>query len=735
MNRSIGIIIMGWLLLLSFSTVVRAENDKAKITADEVNYDYETQQVEAIGNVKIEYRDIKVESDHAIIDQEQDVLLATGNLAVTNKNSTYHGDRFLYYLNTERGWISPLEAEVTDLDIQGPAYLTAAEANIKGEEIRSKHSTFSTCNLAHPHYHLSAKAIDYYPGDVIIMHHVWYWEHSIPLFYFPLLYISLKKDNFAVQFGQSSTEGWFVDTKYYFYHFPDDEGWGNLHLRLTEYGGTLYEVDGSHPTSPTGTFTQKYAVLEKSNMTNSAVSGYTRDDGAVYEPNYDDYMLGFSYKENLNPKVATSQSIERWFHYNEDGELFQNTTYNLTVSGQSPYPSLNLAFEDKGEDVYRTVNLSSNWNFNPDRTSSVALNGQWYYQGYVDENNPYLSRQYTLNARKDWGWSNVAMTVSENRNYNNTNSSGTNLLPNIIYTVPEWKIPLINDIKMVAQYTKLEKYSSTVSSEGERYALDLSKPSLALWNKGQFTIENESSFKYRDFLVSELESELYSVSSQLGLKDQFTKAFYTKLDIGYAETYGTTNSYFGYNGDDDLPGLYAENNWDYSDVTFRAHVYTKYNFQTQYAYPLTITAGWFPVSKASLNFDTIYYWGDGPGQTDFSVNYNPDDSCKLSLILGYNFQEKNSPWTNQQFMLALAKKISSNWSYNLAATYNYLKNDFSVAQGNLIYDWHCRQVVFHYDEVEKEFWLQFVIKAFPNSSLKFTANNTVQNLLDGIQTE
>jgi hypothetical protein len=735
MSRSLHWVILASFFLITFPTAARAENAQAKVTADEVGYDYESQQVEAIGNVKIEYKDIKIESDYALIDQEQDILLATGKLVVTNKNNVYHGDKFLYFLKTEQGWIYPLEAEITDMDIKGPAYLTAAEAFIKGEDIRSKHATFTTCDLEHPHYRLRAKTIEYYPGDVIIMYHVWYYEHSIPLFYFPLLYISLKKDNFQVLFGQSSTEGWYIDTKYYYYHFPGQSGWGNLHFRLTEYGGNLYEIDQAHNTSETGTFVQKYGILEKSNMTNPAVRNYTRDDGATYEPQYDDYLVGFSYKEYLNPKVLTEQDIERWYHYTEDGGKYQNTIYNLNIRSQSPYPSLTLAYEETGENIYRTINLNSNWNYYPDQTSNVSLNGQWYYQGYLETDNPNISRNYTFNTKKDWGWSNLALTYSENKNYNDTSSSGNNLIPNIVFTIPKLVLPLLEDIKITGQYTRLEKFSTQTTSEGERYALDIDKSSGPLWERGQLTLTNENSLKYRDFSVDQTETELYSLSTQLGLKDQFTEELSTKFDVGYAKTHGVTNSYFGYNGDNELTGFYVQNSWQYSSDTFYAAASTRYNFQEEYAYPLNISLSWNPAFQTGISFNTVYYWGEGPGQTDLSVNYNPTQNCNVSIGLGYNFLQPEAPWTTQRFIAAIANKINDNWSYNLSATYNSLAKEFSTAYCNLIYDWHCRQLVFHYDWVEEEYWLQIVIKAFPDSSLILNGTDTLGNILNGIQTE
>jgi lipopolysaccharide assembly outer membrane protein LptD (OstA) len=125
MYRSLCVVSILFIFLGFFTTATWAETTQAKVTADEVKYDYESKQVDATGNVKIEYKDVKVESDYALIDQEQDILLATGKVIVHNKSDVYHGDRFLYYLKTQQGWVSPLDSEIVDSEINGPVRLTA----------------------------------------------------------------------------------------------------------------------------------------------------------------------------------------------------------------------------------------------------------------------------------------------------------------------------------------------------------------------------------------------------------------------------------------------------------------------------------------------------------------------------------------------------------------------------------------------------------------------------------
>ncbi|MGE5582258.1 MAG: LptA/OstA family protein [Bacillota bacterium] len=737
MRRAIYAGILVLVFLAGYSSIVRAETVPAKVIADEVKYDYESKQVEATGNVKIEYKNVKIEADYCLIDQDQDVLLATGKVVVNNKSDIYHGDRFLYYLKTQQGWISPLASVITDPQINGPVYLTANEAFIKGEEIRAKHSTFTSCNLDHPHYRFSAKEIEYYPGDLIIMRHVWYWEGPFPIFYFPVLYISLKNNNFEVRVGNSAAEGWFIDVKFYYYYIPNEYSWGDLHTRFSEYGGNYYEVENSRYTSHTGVFTQKYGFLDKQNMNNLQAGQYSNSYNAPYTSLYNDYMLGFGYKEYLNPKVLTSQKLESWHHFTKDGVLYLDNTYNFSLSGQYPYPSnLTMDFSDTGEQTLRQINLATNWNYNPDATSNVSLNGQWYYRGYLKDNNPNISKLYNFRATKDWTWSNLALTVMENQNYNNTYSSSTNLNPDLLYTIPKWKFPVLGDVEIKSQYTHMEKFYSTASSsEGDRYALNFRKLPVTLWQEGQFTLDTEAAFKYRDFFVNDRETELYSASAQVGLKDQFSEAFYTKFDTGYANTLGLTNNYFGYEGDNAQPGAFIKNGWYYTTKPLRASLTTEYNFYTRYAYPANITADWTPAPKEELHFDTIYDWVLGPGQTNLRAFYNPKENWRLSLWLGYNFQNLDYPWTMQQFEALISDRINNKWSYRIATRYDYLMNKYTISEYALIYDWHCREVMFHYDGILREYWVQIFIKAFPDAKLKLTGNNTMENFINALGME
>jgi len=210
----LSLIVMMSILLPAQSA--RAESGEARITADEMAYDYHLKQMEAWGNVKIVYKDITVESDQAFVDQNQNILVAKGSVRITKKDSNYTGNLFLYYLNREEGLLTPIQAEIRDQEINGPVQMKAVEGYLKGETVTTINSKFSGCDREKPHYHLTAKQAEYYPGDRVVLHRVWYWEHGIPILYLPFLYISLKpdRDNFEVEIGHNQLEGWYARIGY-----------------------------------------------------------------------------------------------------------------------------------------------------------------------------------------------------------------------------------------------------------------------------------------------------------------------------------------------------------------------------------------------------------------------------------------------------------------------------------------------------------------------------------------
>jgi hypothetical protein len=727
------------MILLLPAQSALAESGEAKITADKMTYDYHSKQMEASGNVKIVYKNITVECDQAFMDQTQNILLAKGTVRITKKDSNYNGDTFLYYLTTEQGLLSPIKAEVRDEEINGPVQMKAAEGYFKGETVITQNSTFSGCDREKPHYHFTAKQAEYYPGDRVVLHHVWYWEHSVPLFYLPYFFISLKpdRDNFEFEIGHNYMEGWFAKIGYNY--IWDSKNYGKVTTRLTEKGSDELGVTHYYDFSSTSRIYQDYHYI------NNRKLGYPNPD----------YKLGFGYEDSTNPRLKFSTAVEDWkqsyFYYNGIPHEVdqQKRAFNLRLTGLSPYPSLNLNFADNTGTREYMDDLSGSWSFNPDATSSVSLNSRWYYEDKLDstvipqpfhiENIPYIasnSFKYSGAFRKDWGWSNISLNYDETKLYT-PNSSSNNVKPDIIYTIPKWQWPLLGDVSVGSGYLYLEKImikdnvNAPVRETGNRWALDIQKLPIKLWQTERTTVNWESKFYYRDFLMDNFETEFYALTTDVGLIEQFTKPFSTEIRVGYAGTYGTPNVFFGRTGDSILDGAYLTNEWKWQSQTLNASLKSGYNFKSAIADPVFFWTRWTPAPGREVYFDTRYDWIIGLQTTNLRVNYNPRDNWRLALNASYDFS--TGLWSSKQFEALIAQQLSANWQLELSLKYDTLRDAFTDAQAGLVYDWHCRKLKLHYNWLTNEYWLQLTFNVFPDVPLKYSSESQFEGLLDEIK--
>lgn len=703
---SLGAVIFICILLI-FVKPVRAETIRVTLTADEINYDYNSKQIEAKGNVQISYKKTKVLSDQAVIDHDQNILLATGTVKVEKDGDEFNGDRFLYYLETQQGWVYPVITEITDEEIEGPLKYTAAEAFLKGEEILFKKTYLTSCELEHPHYHFTASKVEYVPGDRIKMTHAWYWEHRLRLFYLPVLFISLEEDsnNFGMQVGWNNYDGWWLKT-WYTYYFNDNNSLMATNT-TTEHGIDYWELEHIYKLSSTRTITETLNISDKQKIGNP----------------YEDYKAGFKFEDRTHPKLNYETSLNNWYRYDTYGEGYLEKEYNFTLRGQTPYPFFAVDFDTFGLDSKRQINVQESWRYNPNPTMGVFLNGRWFYNELSivpKTNKPAENFTYDLGFDKRWDWSQLSLRVRDSRTIG---YSSENVKPEVTYTIPKWAWPLIGDVRVVTQYTKKEKYDgiNNVTTEGERTALDIQKNN-SLWSKGSLSLNNRVYYRFRGYIVNDIPNELNALTEELDLTNKFTDKLSSTLSLGFTELQGENNIFFN---DNIRPGAEIWNAWNWRSGQLSANLKTGYNFETEYAYPASFNTVWNR-NSTRVSFQTQYHWDNGPdyqvglGQTSLEVNSNPKQDWHFRLNLTYDFWDQ--VWWSKIMDLRLTQRIGAKLKVGVNATYDMFVNDFSNANVGLTYDWHCRELEFHYDWVEREYWLQIVFKAFPQARFNTSEN-------------
>ncbi len=704
------------LLFFSLPAHGAAGKERVQLAADEVRYDYEAKQIIGEGNVKITYKKIVIAADKVVIDQEQNVLLAIGNVHLVKDGDSFDAERFLYYLESEEGWLSPVNTTVTGDEIEEPVLYSAAEAFVHGEEILSKQSYMTSCHLETPHYHLTAKELEYYPDERIIMHGVWIWERNVPWFYLPYLYISLKEgdDNFEVEVGQNQTDGWYFLVAYNY--FVNQRNTLKFKTKLTQFGNNEYGLGHIFKQEPNIKWYQEYAVIDKSNYG---------------EPI--DYKFAFNYQNTTDPKRNFETDLTTWQRNSSYMDSYLENELHLRFRGISPYPYLNFSLTDTGSNIgggdvaiTRRMDFNGSWDYSFDPTFRVNLyTGKAYTQNLYYNTvslNQYFYRVAFAKSFQSWQ-NNLVYDYNSTRSYNFTELTSSN---------NAWKLPYVEDIGTTIQYTYMERqqYDSYLNTKGERLGVDLRK-SVMLWKKNRLQLDNNTNLHYRYFQLDYLErdSEILGVEDGLSLTNYFNDYFRTSIEYGYTGVTGEATAYFGKSDEYILPGSYAKNNWAWNSPKLNASFSTAYNFEQAIASPANLSASWTPSPKNNVNFNTIYYWGEGLGSTNFTVNYHPWENWRIVLYLGYNFLDLVNPWTNKQFEAEVEQHLTKNLKVKAAAQYNMLRDEFSIGNTTFSYDWHCRELQFQYDWITQEFWFQVVIKAFPQATLKLNEDMNLLNEL------
>jgi hypothetical protein len=704
------------------------ESKKAQLTADEVRYIDETRQIEANGHVTVTYSDVIIEADYVLIDQAMNAMWAKGNVKLTKDGTSYSSERLLYYFKTEQGWITPITSEITnkdDSDVKEPIKVAADEAFLEGEKLLVNKSSVTGCDREHPHYHFTADSLEYEPDQRIVLHNVWYWEGRVRLFYFPKISISLEAEkdghnDFEMpEIGYSDDKGWYLGWGYNYY--INKKNSARFYLdKLTQWGGNGIGVTHTYKPKSTITLSQDYFYKENSNM------GYPKDD----------FRLKYGFKNSSNAKLAYETTATSYSNHNQYGYDEMENIFFYYLYGKTPWPYLKFYYhdtdsyendaDDSTKQTYRELKFYESWSYDFGKSLALATTANWSSTGYLDED-PTRQFLYSGIVTKTWANSNLKLYYN-NAQVLSGDYSSTNYLPELTYTISKLKLPLLNELGAVFQYTNEKKIyvddgvvDDEESKAGTRWATNLTK-SNSLWkNRAEkLSLNVTSLFRYRYFDIEDEISDVTGLTESLNLTYKFNKYLSTTIGVGYTERSGPDNDDFFDKGDDFLPGGALTNSWNWSSPKLSATLSSGYSFYTYEPQTVYLTSTWKPAQYNQIYLSTNYDWDDGVGLTYLRMQFNPKDNWKLNINLGYNPQ--TAYWTTKEFQAYITQRLTTNWQMELKTVYDVFNNDFGVANLALVYNWHCRDVKLYYDYLEKEYWALISFKAFPKANFKLSSD-------------
>ena len=218
------------------------------VTADSEDYVPATGQFTALGNARITYRDVLLTADRVVGNAVTGDVEAAGNVCFKSAARSLRGETFSYNLNTGIGLASNAAAEADGLFFRG------AELTSSPTKYRLVGSRFTTCNLEHPHYYLSARELTMEPRKRLVARGVKLVIHdktilSLPRYRVDLRPIEERRDFRLPTIGVSSRSGVYAGYEFDIKHKPDTSGTLDVRFssKLLIQGGLSYDSIAGKP--------------------------------------------------------------------------------------------------------------------------------------------------------------------------------------------------------------------------------------------------------------------------------------------------------------------------------------------------------------------------------------------------------------------------------------------------------------------------------------------------------
>lgn len=211
------------------------------LEADRVQYDAGARTLEATGNVRLRYLDVRLWADEAFADLERGEVLVQGRVLLEQAGRRLAADRIRYQLRT-RG-VSAVRARTV---VDG-IYYRAEEVVVQGEVLQALDALATLCNPASPLFRVIARRITLVPTQRLVAEDASLWVGNTRLLSLRRLEVPLREPSFE-QFaehlprpeaGYDAISGSWVALRY---PYQAGDLLGEAYLRY----GTLLGWEGRH---------------------------------------------------------------------------------------------------------------------------------------------------------------------------------------------------------------------------------------------------------------------------------------------------------------------------------------------------------------------------------------------------------------------------------------------------------------------------------------------------------
>jgi hypothetical protein len=189
-----------------------------RISAREVNCDLDRRRVHAEGDARLSYRDIELRADAVDVDMEANTVAAVGDVRLGQAENRLGARSISYDLDKRTGTVEQASGEIRGQGQAQTLYFAAQSLRVTPKEWVLTNGDFTTCDLPHPEYDISAREIIVRPSDRVIARRTRLFFHGRRLLTLPTWHYSLARGRagppLAPVGGYSRLDGLFAGERY-----------------------------------------------------------------------------------------------------------------------------------------------------------------------------------------------------------------------------------------------------------------------------------------------------------------------------------------------------------------------------------------------------------------------------------------------------------------------------------------------------------------------------------------
>ncbi len=352
--------------------------------------DFINRKVYLVDQAEVNYGDIILKADSVVLNMETSEVFATGRRdstgAITGSpvfqkgSETFQSDSMIYNFKTERGISYGMMTE------QEEGYLhSGLTKRLENGSLNIKKSTYSTCDLDHPHFYVGFNKARVIPDKKIITGPAYLVLEDIPLpIVLPFGYFPIQKKEAASgiiipKLGTTYELGYSLREGGYYFAIND-----YIHLQLT---GSLY-TNGTWMLNATSAYAKKYR--------------YSGNFSVSYANNISGHKGLSDYSKTTNYRIDWT--------YNQDPKSSPGSRFAASVNmSSSAFDRSNSYIASEHVTTQRTssISYSKTWEGTPFNFSTSLNHSQDVRTGTINLNLPKatfsVSRLYPLKGKNMTG--------------------------------------------------------------------------------------------------------------------------------------------------------------------------------------------------------------------------------------------------------------------------------------------------------------------------------------------